>query len=132
MSHYANRVFALCTLHSALCTFTTGIVAAGDTCDASTHQRINASAHQRIFPKESIMTVYHREPDSVYFVINPHDVNYVNRILESYEYLGILTTLDPARALCVVHSTADTKGEVEEILRGLSIPVEFIGENGGE
>ncbi len=78
------------------------------------------------------MTVYHREPDSVYFVINPHDVNYVNRILESYEYLGILTTLDPARALCVVHSTADTKGEVEEILRGLSIPVEFIGEKGGE
>ena len=72
------------------------------------------------------MTVSHHEPDSVYFIINPHDVNYVNRILESYEYLGILTTLDSARALCVVHSTADTKGEVCEILRGISIPVEII------
>ena len=72
------------------------------------------------------MTAYHREPDSVYFIVNPHDVNYVNRILESYEYLGILTTLDPGRALCVVHSTADTKGEVVEILHSLSIPVEIV------
>ncbi len=75
------------------------------------------------------MIISQREPDSVYFIINPHDVNYVNRILESYEYLGILTTLDPARALCVVHSTADTKREVCEILRSLSIPVKIVTED---
>lgn len=61
-----------------------------------------------------------REPDAVYIEINPHDVNYINRILEGYEYLGILTTLDPKRALCCIHATADTRAEVIEILRGLT------------
>lgn len=66
------------------------------------------------------------ENDAVYIEIDPHDVNYVNRILESYEYLGVLTTLDTRRAVCCIHSTADTKNEVREILSGLDIPVRFL------
>lgn len=68
------------------------------------------------------------ENDAVYIEIDPHDVNYVNRILESYEYLGVLTTLDTRRAVCCIHSTADTKNEVREILSGLDIPVHFLTE----
>lgn len=68
------------------------------------------------------------ENDAVYIEIDPHDVNYVNRILESYEYLGVLTTLDARRAVCCIHSTADTKNEVREILSGLDIPVRFLTE----
>lgn len=49
------------------------------------------------------------ENDAVYIEISPHDVNYVNRILEGYEYLGVLTTLDARRAVCCIHSTA-TRG----------------------
>lgn len=60
-----------------------------------------------------------RETDAVYIEIDPHDVNYVNRILEGYEYLGVLTTIDVSRAICCIHSTADTKAEVKEILREL-------------
>jgi murein endopeptidase len=37
-----------CKAQSAECKDKTGIVAEGDTCDASTHQRIRASTHQRI------------------------------------------------------------------------------------
>ncbi len=68
------------------------------------------------------------EPDSVYIELNPHDVNFVNRILESYEYLGTLTTIDPARALCCIHSTADTKGEVAALLGTLDVPVRIVSE----
>lgn len=68
------------------------------------------------------------ENDAVYIEIDPHDVNYVNRILESYEYLGVLTTIDTRRAVCCIHSTADTKNEVREILSGLDIPVRFLTE----
>ena len=68
------------------------------------------------------------ENDAVYIEIDPHDVNYVNRILESYEYLGVLTTLDTRRAVCCIHSTADTKNEVREIFSGLDIPVRFLTE----
>ncbi len=66
------------------------------------------------------------ENDAVYIEIDPHDVNYVNRILEGYEYLGVLTTIDVRRAVCCIHSTADTRKEVIEVLSGLDIPVKFL------
>lgn len=66
------------------------------------------------------------ENDAVYIEINPHEVNYVNRILEGYEYLGILTTIDPRRAVCCIHSTADTRQDVIDILTHLDIPVKIL------
>lgn len=70
-----------------------------------------------------------RETDAVYIEIDPHDVNYVNRILEGYEYLGVLTTIDVTRAICCIHSTADTKAEVKEILSELKdVKVHFLTE----
>lgn len=68
------------------------------------------------------------ENDAVYIEINPHDVNYVNRILEGYEYLGILTTIDPRRAVCCIHSTADTRQDVEEVVSHLDIPVKILNQ----
>ena len=68
------------------------------------------------------------EPDSVYIELDPHDVNFVNRILEGYEYLGTLTTLDPTRALCCIHSTADTKKEVADLLGTLNVPIQILAE----
>lgn len=66
------------------------------------------------------------ENDAVYIEISPHDVNYVNRILEGYEYLGVLTTLDARRAVCCIHSTADTRQDVMDILGSLGLPVRFL------
>lgn len=68
------------------------------------------------------------EPDTaVYFEVNPSDVNYVNRILEGYEYLGVLTTINTKRSTCVVNSTADTRDEVIDILTHLdNVPVKIL------
>lgn len=55
----------------------------------------------------------------VYIEIPPTEVNYINRIIEGYEYLGILTTLDPKRATCQINSTADTRDLVIDILTHL-------------
>lgn len=55
----------------------------------------------------------------VYFEIPPQAVNYVNRIVEGYEYLGILTTLDSKRATCQINSTADTRDLVIDVLTHL-------------
>lgn len=63
----------------------------------------------------------------VYIEIDPSDVNYINRILEGYEYLGVLTTINPHRATCMINSTADTKEEVEEVLKNLDdVSVKFL------
>ena len=64
----------------------------------------------------------------VYIEIPPEAVNYINRIIEGYEYLGILTTLDPKRATCQINSTADTRNIVIDVLSHLTdVDVKILG-----
>lgn len=64
----------------------------------------------------------------VYIEIPPEAVNYINRIIEGYEYLGILTTLDPKRATCQINSTADTRDLVIDVLTHLTdVDVKVLG-----
>lgn len=64
----------------------------------------------------------------VYIEIPPEAVNYINRIIEGYEYLGILTTLDPKRATCQINSTADTRNIVIGVLTHLTdVDVKILG-----
>ena len=64
----------------------------------------------------------------VYIEIPPEAVNYINRIIEGYEYLGILTTLDPKRATCQINSTADTRDIVIDVLTHLTdVVVKILG-----
>ena len=64
----------------------------------------------------------------VYIKIPPEAVNYINRIIEGYEYLGILTTLDPKRATCQINSTADTRNIVIDVLTHLTdVDVKILG-----
>ena len=61
-------------------------------------------------------------------MIPPEAVNYINRIIEGYEYLGILTTLDPKRATCQINSTADTRDIVIDVLTHLTdVDVKILG-----
>ena len=64
----------------------------------------------------------------VYIEIPPDAGNYINRIIEGYEYLGILTTLDPKRATCQINSTADTRDIVIDVLTHLTdVDVKILG-----
>ena len=59
------------------------------------------------------------EDTRVYIEIPPEEVNYINRIIEGYEYLGVLTTLNPQRATCQIKSTKDTRDIVIDVLTHL-------------
>lgn len=61
-----------------------------------------------------------KEDNRVYIEIPPEEVNYINRIIEGYEYLGILTTLNPKRATCQINSTKDTRDMVIDVLTHLT------------
>ncbi|MDY3973115.1 DUF4911 domain-containing protein [uncultured Veillonella sp.] len=66
------------------------------------------------------------EESYVYFRIDPCETNYVNRILEGYEYLGVMTTLEGSTGLCMVRSTPDTAPVVVEVLQSLDVPIDLI------
>lgn len=62
----------------------------------------------------------------IYVQVEPRNVNFINRIMEGYEYLGVVSTLDRTTGLLVIRATPDTAGEVREILAHLPIAVRYI------
>ena len=58
------------------------------------------------------------EEGYLYFHIDPKHTNYVNRILESYEYVGVMTSVDKT-GRCMVRCTPDTRSLAIEILSRL-------------
>lgn len=60
-----------------------------------------------------------RERGYVYFSLDPKDTNYINRIIEGYEYVGVMSTVDREKGLAVIRCTEDTKNLAIEILRSL-------------
>ena len=57
--------------------------------------------------------------------LDPKDINYFNRIMEGYEYLGMVSTLDRKAGLVVVRTTADFADEVRAVLAHLDVPFSY-------
>ncbi|SDF10457.1 DUF4911 domain-containing protein [Sporolituus thermophilus] len=64
--------------------------------------------------------------EAVYIRVAPQYINFVNQIMEGYEYLGVVSTVSRAEGLLVVRVTPDTCADVQEILRKLPVPIEFV------
>ena len=63
---------------------------------------------------------------SIYLRVQPQDVNFVNRIFEGCEYLGVVTTLEPKGGLLVIRATPDTRLEALDIVAHLPVPWQFV------
>ncbi len=63
-----------------------------------------------------------------YFKIKRRDIAYMKFILESYEGLGVLRTIDPQLAIVEVMVPPGLEGDMEMVLEGLrdEIPIERI------
>lgn len=62
----------------------------------------------------------------IYIQIEPKYVNYVNRIMEGYEYLGVVSTLDRQKGILLIRVTPDTTKEVREILAHIPIDIHYV------
>ena len=65
------------------------------------------------------------DPQYVYFQINRSQTNYVNRILEGYEYVGVMTTVN-TEGLCMIRTTESTRELAKEILQSLPVSVTLL------
>lgn len=64
--------------------------------------------------------------DQVKIKIKPQDINFFNRIMEGYEYLGAVTTLDKAAGIVMVRTTPDLYDEVMEVINHLDFGFELV------
>ena len=65
------------------------------------------------------------DPQYVYFQIDRSQTNYVNRILEGYEYVGVMTTVN-TEGLCMIRTTESTRELAKEILQSLPVSVTLL------
>jgi hypothetical protein len=49
----------------------------------------------------------------------------LTKLIEAYDHLGIVSTLDQSEGLVVIRSTEDSLPELKEILAHLPFPIEF-------
>lgn len=66
------------------------------------------------------------EDEYVYFRLDPSQTNYINRIIEGYEYLGVMTTVDREQGIAMVRSTAGTRDMVIEVLESLGLNIKIL------
>ena len=65
------------------------------------------------------------DPQYVHFQIDRSQTNYVNRILEGYEYVGVMTTVN-TEGLCMIRTTESTRELAKEILQSLPVSVTLL------
>jgi hypothetical protein len=65
---------------------------------------------------------------NIWLTVNPADIDLLNKIIEGYEHLGVLSTIDRHNGLVVVRGTADTRRDLMHILTNL--PFEISIKNG--
>jgi hypothetical protein len=63
--------------------------------------------------------------ESILIRVDPCHVNYINRIMEGYEYLGVVTTVDRFQGLLIIRVTPDTSAQTKQILRSLPVQITF-------
>lgn len=64
--------------------------------------------------------------EEILIKIEMKHINYINRIMEGYEYLGVVTTVKDMENVLRIRVTPDTYSEVREILANLPLEFEYV------
>ncbi len=64
--------------------------------------------------------------DAIFIKVEPSDINYINRIMEGYEYLGVVTTVNRKDGVLRIRVTPDTLAEVQLVLEKLPISFTYV------
>lgn len=60
--------------------------------------------------------------EEIVIQMEPKYINFFNRIMEGYEYLGVVTTLDKVEGVVMVRTTPDCYEEALAVIAHLNFP----------
>ncbi len=61
--------------------------------------------------------------EEIFAEVAPERIDMLTKLIEAYDNLGVVSTIDQSRGRVVIRVTTDTCGEVEAILANLPFPV---------
>ena len=65
-------------------------------------------------------------PEWVYFKVAPTDMTMETRIMEGFEYVGVVTALDGKAGIGYVRTTTDTAPLARDILQDMPVAAELL------
>jgi len=60
--------------------------------------------------------------------VSPDKIDLLTKIIEAYDHLAVVSTLDRSRGLVIMRATEDSCNELEEVLTNLPFPIELLTE----
>jgi hypothetical protein len=57
--------------------------------------------------------------------VNPENIDMLTKLIEAYDNLGIVSTIDREQGLVIIRGTEDTYPELQQILKHLPFPIEI-------
>lgn len=66
--------------------------------------------------------------NQIYARLQPEKIDMLTKLIEAYDHIGIVSTIDQSRGLVVIRSTEDCLPELEEILHHLPFSIELFFE----
>jgi len=63
--------------------------------------------------------------DKIFLQVKPEHIDMLTRIIEAFDHLGVVSTLNREEGLVVIRGTRDTIPEIYEILPTLPFPVKI-------
>jgi len=66
--------------------------------------------------------------DQLYAIVSPDKIDILTKLIEAYDHLAVVSTLDRSRGLVIMRTTGDSYNELEEILANLPFPIEVMAE----
>lgn len=62
----------------------------------------------------------------IYCQVAPEKIDMLTKLIEAYDHLGIVSTLDRDKGMVIVRGTENTFPEMKKILSTMPFPVEII------
>ncbi len=65
--------------------------------------------------------------DQIFARLQPEKIDMLTKLIEAYDHIGIVSTLDQSQGLVVIRSTSDCLPELEDILAHLPFELNVPG-----
>ena len=64
--------------------------------------------------------------EEIFAQVDPKNIDLLRQLIENYDNLGIVSTLDQYKGEVIIRVTPDTYGEVKDILQNLPFAVRLV------
>lgn len=66
--------------------------------------------------------------ESIKIKVEPSNISFVNWIIEGYEHVGVVSTLDRENGIIIIRSTKDMLPDLKKIICSFNFQVQFVDE----